>query len=325
MTAGARPHSSRAGSSWATTGRPRASSAGASVRSPALPAIVPAVAGRLAGTWTDYASGAVPVECPREDGTAGLTSAPIGSPAPAFGVLASVDFAPLIHEEAMSESYTLQEYRSSRPCSDWPDDADPAPVAGVDCGVDLPVSAARRRRLDSFRRQVRMSAGTGRITSFFLDDAASMMSHSWDVRGASALAGVLELDTPWDGGADVGAGVAVEARRFGPPLSSWTDCGRRDLLMGRGTDSLWGAWVEQARPHRAAEVTGSAGLLRLAEGLDGRTTVSCTPGGDCRPVPGAFLAHQLAIEEEARRLRADRDAEPDRVCGIGDRVSPPGQ
>ena len=294
------------------------------VRSPALPAIVPAVAGRLAGTWTDYASGAVPVECPREDGTAGLTSAPIGSPAPAFGVLASVDFAPLIHEEAMSESYTLQEYRSSRPCSDWPDDADPAPVAGVDCGVDLPVSAARRRRLDSFRRQVRMSAGTGRITSFFLDDAASMMSHSWDVRGASALAGVLELDTPWDGGADVGAGVAVEARRFGPPLSSWTDCGRRDSLMGRGGDSLWGAWVERARSHGAAEAAESAGLLRLAEGLDGRTTVSCTPGGDCRPVPGAFLAHQLVIEEEARRLRADRDAKPDRVCGIGDRVSPPG-
>ena len=294
------------------------------VRSPALPAIVPAVAGRLAGTWTDYASGAVPVECPKEDGTAGLTSAPIGSPAPAFDVLASVDFAPLIHEEAMAESFALQEYRSSRPCSDWPDDADPAPVAGVDCGVDLPVSAARRRRLDSFRRQVRTSAGTGRITSFFLDDAASMMSHSWDVRGASALAGVLELDTPWDAGADVGAGVAVEARRFGAPSSSWTDCGRRDLLMGRGTDSLWGAWVERARSHRAAEVAGSVGLLRLAEGLDGRTTVSCTPGGDCRPVPGAFLAHQLAIEEEARRLGADRDAEPDRVCGIGDRVSPPG-
>ena len=152
-----------------------------------------------------------------------------------------------------------------------------------------------------------------------------MMSHSWDVRGASALAGVLELDTPWDGGADVGAGVAVEARRFGPPLSSWTDCGRRDFLMGRGADSLWGAWVERARSHGAAEVAGSLGLLRLAEGLDPRTTVSCTPGGDCRPAPDALLARQLAIEEEARRLGAGRDADPDRVCGIGDRVSPPGR
>ena len=294
------------------------------VRSPALPAIVPAVAGRLAGTWTDYASGAVPVQCPKEDGTAGLTSAPIGSQAPAFDVLVSLDFAPLIHEEAAAESYALQEYRSSRPCSDWPADADPAPVAGVDCGVDLPVSAARRGRLDSFRRQVKTSAGTGRVTSFFLDDAASMMSHAWDVRGASALAGVLELDTPWDGGAGVGAGVAVEVRRFGAPSSSWTDCGRRDLLIGRGTDSLWGAWVERARSHRAAEVAGSAGLLRLAEGLDGRTTVSCTPGGDCRPVPGAFLVRQRAIEEEARRLGANRDSDPDRVCGIGDQVSPPG-
>ena len=294
------------------------------VRSPALPAIVPAVAGRLAGTWTDYASGAVPVQCPKEDGTAGLTSAPIGSQAPAFDVLVSLDFAPLIHEEAAAESYALQEYRSSRPCSNWPADADPAPVAGVEYGVDLPVSAARRGRLDSFRRQVRTSAGTGRVTSFFLDDAASMMSHAWDVRGASALAGVLELDTPWDGGAGVGAGVAVEVRRFGAPSSSWTDCGRRDLLMGRGTDSLWGAWVERARSHRAAEVAGSVGLLRLAEGLDGRTTVSCTPGGDCRPVPGAFLARQRAIEEEARRLGANRDADPDRVCGIGDRVSPLG-
>ena len=294
------------------------------VQSPALPAVVPSVAGRLAGTWADYTSGTVPVECPKEDPAAGLTSAPIGSRAPAFDVLVSMDFAPLIHEEAMAESYALQEYRSSRPCSDWPEGADPAPVAGVDCGVDLPVSPARSRRLDSFRRQVTTSAGTGRITSLFLDDAASMMSHSWDVRGASALAGVLELDTPWDGGADVGAGAAVEARRFGPPSSSWTDCGRRDFLMGRAADSLWGAWVERARSHGAAEVAGSLGLLRLAEGLDPRTTVSCTPGGDCRPAAGALLARHLAIEEAARRLGADRDADPDRVCGIGDQVSPPG-
>ena len=294
------------------------------VRSPALPAVVPAVAGRLAGTWTDYASGTVPIECPKEDGAAGLTSAPAGSPAPAFDVPVSVDFAPLIHEEAAAESYSLDEYRSSRPCSDWPEGADPAPVAGVDCGVDLPESPARRRRLDSFRRQVTTSAGTGRITSLFLDDAASMMSHWWDVRGASGLAGVVELDTPWDGGADVGAGAAAEARRFGPPLSSWTDCGRRDFLMGRAADSLWGAWVERARSREAADAAGSLGLLRLAEGLDPRTTVTCTPGGDCRPAPDALLARQLAIEEEARRLGAGRDADPDRICGIGDRVSPPG-
>ena len=295
------------------------------VRSPALPAIVPPVADRLAGTWTDYRSGTVPVECPKEDGTAGFTSVPAGSPAPAFDVPVSVDFAPLIHEEAAAESYSLREYRSSRPCSDWPEGADPTPVAGVDCGVDLPVSPARNRRLDSFRRLVTTSAGTGRITSLFLDDAASMMSHSWDVRRASALAGVLELDTPWGGGADVGSGVAAEARRFGAPLSSWTDCGRRDSLMGRAADSLWGAWVERARSHGAADVAGSVGLLRLAEGLDPRRAVSCTPGGDCRPAPDALLDRQRAIGEAAQRLGADREAEPDRVCGIGDRVSPPGR
>ena len=295
------------------------------VRSPALPAVVPPVADRLAGTWTDYRSGSVPVECPKEDGTAGLTSVPAGSPAPAFDVPVSVDFAPLIHEEARAESYSLPEYRSSRPCSDWPESADPAPVAGVDCGVDLPVSPARSRRLDSFRRQVATSAGTGRITAFFLDDAASMMSHSWDVRRASALAGVLELDTPWGGGADVGSGVAAEARRFGAPLSSWTDCGRRDSLMGRAADSLWGAWAERARSHGAAEVADSLGLLRLAEGLDPRRAVTCTPGGDCRPAPDALLERQRAIGEAAQRLGADREAEPDRVCGIGDRVSPPGR
>lgn len=294
------------------------------VRSPALPAVVPTVAGRLAGTWTDYSSGTVPVECPKEDPAAGLTSVPAGSSAPAFDVPVSVDFAPLIQEEAKAESYAVEEYRASRPCSDWPEDADPAPVAGVDCGVDLPVSPARRQRLGSFRRQVTTSASAGRITSFFLDDAASMMSHAWDVRRASALAGVVELDTPWDGGADVGAGAAVEVRRFGPPSSSWTDCGRRDFLMGRTADSLWGAWVERSRSHAASDAAGSLGLLRLAEGLDPRTTVSCTPGGDCRPAPEALLARQLEIEQEARRLGAERDADPDRVCGIGDRVSPPG-
>ncbi len=294
------------------------------VRNPALPAVVPSVAGRLAGTWTDYRSGTVPVACPKEDGTAGLTSAPTGSAAPAFDVAVSVDFPPLIHEEGMAESYALREYRSSRPCSDWPEGADPAPVAGVDCGADLPVSTARRRRLDSFRRQVTTSAGTGRITSLFLDGAASMMSHSWDLRGASALAGVLELDTPWDGGAEVGSGVSAEARRFGPPWSSWTDCGRRDFLMGRAADSLWGAWVERAGSRGAAKVAGSVGLLRLAEGLDPRTTVSCAPGGDCRPAGDAFQARQPAVEEAARRLGAVAGANPDRVCGIGDQVSLPG-
>ena len=151
-----------------------------------------------------------------------------------------------------------------------------------------------------------------------------MMAHSWDVRRASRLSGLFELDTPWDGGADVGSGVAAEARRFGPPVSSWADCGRRDFLIGRGVDSLWGAWVARARSHTAGEATGSLGLLRLAEGFDGRTAVSCGDGGDCRPVPGAFLARHLAIEGEARRLYADRGANPSRVCGIGDRVSPPG-
>ncbi len=295
------------------------------VRSPALPAVVPPVADRLAGAWTDYRSGTVPVECPKEDGAAGFTSVPAGSPAPAFDVPVSVDFAPLIHEEATVESYSLREYRSSRPCSDWPEGADPAPVAGVDCGVDLPVSPARSRRLDSFRRLVTTSAGTGRIISFHLDDAASMMSHSWDVRRASALAGVLELDTLWGRGVDVGSGVAAEARRFGAPLSSWIDCGRRDSLMGRSADSLWGAWVERARSQGAAEAADSLGLLRLAEGLDPRETVSCTSGGDCRPAPDAFQTRQRAIEEAARRLGADREAHPNRVCGIGDRVSPPGR
>ena len=124
------------------------------------------------------ASGTVPVACPKEDSEPrGFTSAPAGSPAPAFDVAVSVDFAPLIHEEAMAESYALREYRSSRPCSDWPEGADPAPVAGIDCGVDLPVSPARSRRLDAFRRQVATSAGTGRITSLLsrrrrVDDVA---------------------------------------------------------------------------------------------------------------------------------------------------------
>ena len=185
------------------------------------------------------------------------------------------------------------------------------------------MSRARRQRLDSFRRQVTTSAGTGRITSLFLDDAASMMSDSWDLRGASFLAGVIELDTPWDGGAEVGSGLAAEARRFGPPSSSWTECGRRDFLMGRGADSLWGAWVERG-VRAALRRWRICRLLRLAEGLDPRSTVSCAPGGDCRPAEEAFRARQRAVEEAARRLGADGGADPNRVCGIGDRVSPPG-
>ena len=294
------------------------------VRSPALPGVVPSVATRLEGGWTDYASGTVPVRCPKEDGSAGFTSLPAGSPAPGFDAVVSVDFPPAVHEAAAAESYALARYESSRPCSRWPADADPAPVSGVDCDVEPGVSAARRARLSSFERQVMTSAGTGRISSLFVDDAARMMAHSWDLRRAAGLAGRLELDTPWDGGADVGSGVAAEARRFGPPVSPWADCGRRDFLMGSGADSLWGAWVAKARTHVGPEMAGSAGLLGLAAGFDGRTSVSCTAGGDCRPVPEAFLAHHAPIEAEARRLQGDLAANPVRVCGIGDRVSPPG-
>ena len=294
------------------------------VRNPALPGVVPSVATRLEGGWTDYAAGTVSVRCPKEDGSAGFTSVPAGSPAHGFDAVASLDFPPAIHAAAAAESYTLAQYESMRPCSDWPADADRARVSGVDCEVELGVSEARRARLSSFERQVATSAGTGRVSSFFVDDAVSMMAHSWDLRLAAGLAGRLELDTPWDGGADVGAGVAAEARRFGPPVSSWADCGRRDHLLGSGSDSLWGAWVAQARTHAASEAAGSAGLLGLAAGFDGRTSVSCTAGGDCRPVPEAFLAHHAAIEAEARRLHDDREANPERVCGIGDRVTPPG-
>ena len=258
-------------------------------RNPALPGVVPPVTARLAGSWADYAAGTVSVRCPKEDGSAGFTSAPAGAHGPGFDVLVSLDFAPLVHEEAAAES-----------------------------------SPARQRRLDSFSREVRTSAGTGRITSLFVDDPAAMMAHSWDVRRASRLSGRFELDTPWDGGADVGSGVAAEARRFGPPAASWADCGRRDFLVGAGADSLWGAWAAEARPPAARDAAGSAGLLGLAEGFDGRTAVSCSAGGDCRAEPGAFLARHLAIEREARRLYAGRSANPSRVCGIGDRVSPPG-
>ena len=94
--------------------------------------------------------------------------------------------------------------------------------------------------------------------------------------------------------------------------------------MGSGADSLWGAWVARARTHAASEAAGSAGLLGLAAGFDGRTSVSCTAGGDCRPVPEAFVARHAAIEAEARRLGDESAANPVRVCGIGDRVSPPG-
>ena len=259
------------------------------VRNPALPGVVPSVTDRLAGSWADYAAGTVSVRCPKEDGSTGFTSAPAGAHGPAFDVLVSLDFAPLVHEEALAES-----------------------------------SPARQRRLDSFSRQVRTSAGTGRITSLFVDDPAAMMAHSWDVRSASGLSGRFELDTPWDGGTDVGSGVAAEARWFGPPATSWADCGRRDFLMGMGADSLWGAWVAEERPQAAGDAAGSVGLLGLAEGFDGRAAVSCSAGGDCRPEPDAFVAGHLAIEREARRLYADRSANPSRVCGIGDRVSPPG-
>ncbi len=294
------------------------------VRSPALPGVVPSVASRLEGGWTDYGAGTVSVRCPKEDGSAGFTSPPAGSPAPGFDAVVSVDFPPAIHEAATAESYALARYESSRPCSRWPAEADPAPVSGVDCDAELGVSAARRARLSSFERQVATSAGTGRISSLYIDDAARMMTHSWDLRRAAGLAGRLELDTPWDGGADVGSGVAAEARRFGPPVSPWADCGRRDHLMGTGGDSLWGAWVAKARTHLASEAAGSAGLLGLAAGFDGRTSVSCAAGGDCRPVPEAFVAHHAAIEAEARRLGNEHAANPARVCGIGDRVSPPG-
>ena len=294
------------------------------VRNPGLPGVVPAVASRLAGAWTDYAGGTVSVQCPKEDGSTGFTSPPAGSPAAAFDVLVSLDFGPAIHDEAAREAYTLAEYRASRPCGDWPADAADPPVPGVDCDVPLAVSAARRARLGAFERSVRTSAGTGRITGFWVDAPAAMMAHSWDVRRASELAGRLALDTPWDGGSDVGGGTASEARVFGPPVSPWADCGRRDFLMGTGVDSLWGAWVERAGVRRGGEVAAAVALLGLAGGFDPRTTVSCTPGGECTHVPGAFDAHHLVIEQEARRLRDARAADPDRVCGIGDRVSPPG-
>ncbi len=294
------------------------------VRNPGLPGVVPAAASRLAGAWNDYAGGSVSVRCPKEDGSTGFTSAPAGSPPPAFDALVSLDFGPAIHEQAAGEAYTLEEYRAARPCGDWPADAAEPPVPGVDCGVALGVSPARRARLGAFERSVRTSAGTGRITGFRVDGAAAMMAHSWDVRQASGLSGRLELDTPWDGGSDVGGGTAGEARVFGPPVSSWADCGRRDFLMGTGTDSLWGAWVARAGARRGGEVAGAAALLALAGGLDPRATVSCTPGGECRAAPGAFDAHHRAIEEVARRLHDARAADPERVCGIGDRVSPPG-
>ena len=294
------------------------------VRSPALPGVVPSVATRLAGGWTDYAAGTVSVRCPKEDGSAGFTSVPAGSPAPGFDAVVSVDFPPAIHEAAAAESHALAHYESMRPCSHRPADADPAPVSGVDCEVELGVSEARRARLRSFERQVTVSAGTGRISSFFVDDPARMMAHSWDLRRAAGLAGRLELDTPWDGGADVGSGVAAEARRFGPPVSSWGDCGRRDFLMGPVPIRCGVRGSRGPRTHAASERAASAGLLGLAAGLDGRTSVSCAAGGDCRPVPEAFLARHAAIEAEARRLQGGLEANPARVCGIGDRVSPPG-
>ena len=142
-----------------------------------------------------------------------------------------------------------------------------------------------------------------------------MMSHSWDLRRASALAGVLELDTPWDGGTEVGSGVAAEARRFGASV----------VLLGSNAAAGTFSWAGQRTPCGArgwsgrvragpTDVAGSIGLLRLAEGLDPRTTVSCTPGGDCRPAGDAFQARHRAVEEAARRLAADGER------GSGSRV-----
>ena len=295
------------------------------VRNPALPGVVPAIATYLAGAWTDYGRSVVGVRCPKEDGTAGLTALPAGAGAPAFGVTVSLDFPPAVHEQALGESYALEQYRAMRDCADWPADAAEPPVPGVDCGVALPpASPARQRRLDSHRRRVGTGPSSGRIAAFRLAAAARMLSPAWAVRRAAGLAGRLELDTPWDGGPDVGAGRAAEAREFGPPLAAWADCGRRDFLIGDGPDSLWGAWIARAEAGRSREAAGAAALLALARGLDPRNAVGCTPGGVCTPDPAALLAHHQPIEDEARRLRDDRRADPARVCGIGDRGSRPG-
>ena len=106
--------------------------------------------------------------------------------------------------------------------------------------MDLaPASAARAARLRASERQVSSGPSVGSINGFHVDSVAALMRHDWDVRVASGLAGRVDLDTSWSGGGDVGSGVAEAARRFGPG-AGWEDCGRRDYLMGSGTDSLWG-------------------------------------------------------------------------------------
>ena len=294
------------------------------VRNSALPGVVPSVTGYVAGSWGDYASGTVRLECPEDDGSAGLTSVPAiaGAPAPAFNATVGVDFAPAIHEAAAAESYTLEEYRSMRPCAEW--SRDERPVPGVDCGVDLaPVSPARLARLRASERQVSSGPSAGAISGFYLDSVAALMRHGWDVRGASGLAGRVDLDTSWSGGGDVGAGVAEAVRSFGPG-AGWQGCGRRDYLMGSGSDSLWGAWVARAQAGRAEEMAASTRLLGLASGLDPRTTVNCGSNGVCTADDAGFVASHDAIFAEAEVLYQGVEANPGRVCGIGDQVSPPG-
>ena len=294
------------------------------VRNTALPSPVPSVTGYVAGSWADYASGTVRVECPEDDGSAGLTTAPViaGAPAPAFDATVGVDFAPAIHDAAAAESYTLEQYRSMRPCAEWP--SGETPVPGVDCGVDLaPASAARAARLRASERQVSSGPSVGSINGFHVDSVAALMRYGWDVRAASGLAGRVDLDTSWSGGGDVGSGVAEAARSFGPG-AGWEDCGRRDYLMGSGTDSLWGAWVVRARTGRAGEMAASTRLLGLAAGLDPRATVNCESNGVCTADDAGFVASHDAIFAQAEVLYRDVEANPARVCGIGDQVSPPG-
>ena len=294
------------------------------VRNSALPGPVPSVTGYVAGSWANYGGGTVRVECPEDDGSAGLTAAPViaGAPTPAFDATVGVDFAPAIHEAAEAEAYTLEQYRSMRPCAEWP--SEETPVPGVDCSVDLaPASPARLARLRASERLVSSGPSAGSISGFHVDSVAALMRHDWDVRRATGLSGRVDLDTAWSGGGDVGSGVAEAARSFGPG-AGWRDCGRRDYLMGSGADSLWGAWVARAQTGRAAEMAASGRLLGLASGLDPSTTVNCRSNGVCTADDAGFVASHDAIFAEAEVLYRDVEANPDRVCGIGDQVSPPG-
>ena len=294
------------------------------VRNSALPGPVPSVTGYVAGSWANYGGGTVRVECPEDDGSAGLTAAPViaGAPTPAFDATVGVDFAPAIHEAAEAEAYTLEQYRSMRPCAEWP--SEETPVPGVDCGVDLaPASPARLARLRASERLVSSGPSAGSISGFHVDSVAALMRHDWDVRRAAGLSGRVDLDTAWSGGGDVGSGVAEAARSFGPG-AGWRDCGRRDYLMGSGADSLWGAWVARAQTGRAAEMAASGRLLGLASGLDPSTTVNCGSNGVCTADDAGFVASHDVIFAEAEVLYRDVEANPDRVCGIGDQVSPPG-